>query len=367
VPTVRHLYVHVPFCAHRCGYCDFVTVTGHEAQHGSYVDALLAELAASEHLDPAGIDTVFVGGGTPTLLGPQLLGRLLDGLPAAAERTVECNPETVTPELARALADRGLRVSLGAQSFQAPLLAVLERRATPAVVEAAVSTLREAGVANLSLDLIHGIPGQDRALLDADLDRLIALQPDHCSAYELEAKPGTRFTHAHGAELARQGELLEEHYERVIERLEGAGYTWYESANFARPGHESAHNLAYWLGRDYLGIGVGAVSTLGAERRVNAPRLQAYMDAIAAGQPAPAKLEELPGDTKQRERLMLGLRLADGVERAAVDAVVDPEALALLVAHGVVVERDGRIVLERRGRLLVNDVVARLLRDDGRP
>ena len=134
---VRHLYVHVPFCAHRCGYCDFVTVTGHDDQHAPYVDAVLAELAASDHLDPAGIDTVFVGGGTPTLLGPALLGRLLDGLPAAAERTVECNPETVTPELARALADRGLRVSLGAQSFQAPLLAVLERRATPAVVEAA--------------------------------------------------------------------------------------------------------------------------------------------------------------------------------------------------------------------------------------
>ena len=140
---------------------------------------------------------------------------------------------------------------------------MLERRATPAVVEAAVTTLREAGVANLSLDVIHGIPGQDRALLDADLDRLVALEPDHCSVYELEAKPGTRFTHAHGAELARQGELMEEHYERVIERLEGAGYTWYESANFARPGRESQHNRAYWLGRDYLGIGVGAVSTVG--------------------------------------------------------------------------------------------------------
>jgi oxygen-independent coproporphyrinogen-3 oxidase len=367
VPTVPHLYVHVPFCAHRCGYCDFVTVTGHDDQHAPYVDALLAELHRSPHLDPGAVETVFVGGGTPTLLGPALLGRLLDGLPAAAERTVECNPETVTPELARTLAERGLRVSLGAQSFQAPLLAVLERRATPAVVEAAVATLRDAGVANLSLDVIHGIPGQDRALLDADLDRLIALEPDHCSVYELEAKPGTRFTHAHGAELARQSELLEEHYERVIDRLEGAGYRWYESANFARPGRESRHNMAYWLGRDYLGIGVGAVSTVGAERRVNAPRLAAYLAAIGAGEPAPAKIEDLPATTRQRERLMLGLRLADGVERADVDEAIDPAALALLVAHAVVVERRGRIVLERRGRLLVNDVVARLLRDDGRP
>ena len=310
---------------------------------------------------------MFVGGGTPTLLGPELLGRLLDGLPAAAERTVECNPETVTPELARTLADRGLRVSLGAQSFQAPLLAVLERRATPAVVEAAVATLREAGVENLSLDVIHGIPGQDRALLDADLDRLVALAPDHCSVYELEAKPGTRFTRAHGADLARQGELMEEHYERVIERLEGAGFTWYESASFARPGHESRHNLAYWLGRDYLGIGVGAVSTIGTERRVNSPRLAAYLTSIAAAEPAPSRIEIVPAATRQRERLMLGLRLAEGVERATVDDAIDPDALALLVAHDVVVERGGRIVLERRGRLLVNDVVARLLRDAGRP
>jgi oxygen-independent coproporphyrinogen-3 oxidase len=364
--ATRHLYVHVPFCAHRCGYCDFVTVTGHGDRHAPYVDALLAELAGSG-LDPAAVETVFVGGGTPTLLGPALLDRLLAGLPEAPERTVECNPETVTPELADVLAGRGIRVSLGAQSFQAPLLQVLERRATPEVVEEAVTQLRAAGVANLSLDLIHGIPGQDRVLLDDDLDRLIALAPEHCSVYELEAKPGTRFTHAHGAELARQAELLEEHYERVIERLEGAGYTWYETANFCRPGFMSQHNRAYWLGRDYLGIGVGAVSTLGDERRVTTPRIAPYLEAIAAGRPAPAKVERLTPEIRRRERLMLGLRLAEGVERASVEGAVDDDALALLATHGVVAEADGRIVLERRGRLLVHDVVARLSRDDGRP
>jgi oxygen-independent coproporphyrinogen-3 oxidase len=358
--------VHVPFCAHRCGYCDFVTVTGHADRHVPYVDALLAELRRSG-LDPAPVETVFVGGGTPTLLGPALLDRLLAGLPEAAERTVECNPETVTPELAAVLAARGIRVSLGAQSFQAPLLAVLERRATPEVVEGAVATLRAAGVANLSLDLIHGIPGQDRALLDDDLDRLLALAPEHCSVYELEAKPGTRFTHAHGAELARQADLLEEHYERVIERLEAAGYDWYETANFCRPGFASQHNRAYWLGRDYLGIGVGAVSTLGDERRVNAPRIAPYLDAVGAGEPPPARVEPLTPEIRGRERLMLGLRLAEGVERASVEGVVDDEALALLRAHGVVAEANGRIVLERRGRLLVHDVVARLTRDERRP
>jgi oxygen-independent coproporphyrinogen-3 oxidase len=360
--ATRHLYVHVPFCAHRCGYCDFVTVTGHADRHAPYVDALLEEVTRAD-LAPA-LETVYVGGGTPTLLGPVLLDRLLAGLPEAPERTVECNPETVTPELAAVLAARGIRVSLGAQSFQAPLLAVLERRATPAVVESAVATLRAANVANLSLDLIHGIPGQDRTLLDADLDRLLALAPDHCSVYELEAKPGTRFTHAHGAELARQAELLEEHYERVIERMEGAGYAWYETANFCRPGFASQHNRAYWLGRDYVGIGVGAVSTVTDERRVNTPRIGPYLEAIAAGAPAPARVEPLTADVRRRERLMLGLRLAEGVARSDVEGAVDDDALQLLVRHGVVREPNGRIVLERRGRLLVHDVVARLVRDD---
>ena len=268
VGATHHLYVHVPFCAHRCGYCDFVTVTGHEDRHAPYVDALLAELGR-RGLDPAGVETVFVGGGTPTLLGPALLDRLLRGLPEAAERTVECNPETVTPELAAVLAARGMRVSLGAQSFQAPLLAVLERRATPEVVEGAVATLRAAGVANLSLDLIHGIPGQDRALLDADLDRLIALAPDHCSAYELEAKPGTRFTHAHGAELARQARAARGPL-RARDRAPRGGRLRLvrDAPTSAAPASQSQHNRAYWLGRDYLGIGVGAVSTLGDERRV---------------------------------------------------------------------------------------------------
>ncbi len=214
------------------------------------------------------------------------------------------------------LAARGMRVSLGAQSFQAPLLAVLERRATPAVVEAAVTTLRAAGVANLSLDLIHGIPGQDRALLDADLDRLLALAPEHCSVYELEAKPGTRFTHAHGAELERQAELLEEHYERVIERLEGAGYDWYETANFCRSGLRVAAQPRLLAGprlrrhRHRRGLDVGD------ERRVNAPRIAPYLEAIAAGAPAPARVEALTADVRRRERLMLGLRLAEGVERS---------------------------------------------------
>ena len=185
------------------------------------------------------MQTIFLGGGTPTFTEPAALAHLLAALPTAGEVTVEANPETVTPELAALLREHGVnRVSLGAQSFQPHLLEVLERRASPADVRAAVPTLREAGFDNLSLDLIYGIPGQTNDDLARDLEAALALEPEHLSCYELEAKPGTRFTHAHGAELERQAEALEGYFEAVVETLTAAGYRWYETANFcrARPG-----------------------------------------------------------------------------------------------------------------------------------
>src|SRR5687768_4486549 len=181
----HHLYVHLPFCAHRCGYCDFVTVVGHAEDHGAYVDALLAELELERDL-VGDVDTIFLGGGTPTITEPAALARLLAGLPPAAETTVEANPETVTPGLAALLREHGVsRISLGAQSFQPHLLETLERRARPEDVRGAVRTLREAGFDNVSLDLIYGIPGQSAADLQRDLADAIALEPEHLSAYEL--------------------------------------------------------------------------------------------------------------------------------------------------------------------------------------
>ena len=207
---VRHLYVHLPFCAHHRGYCDFVTVVGREGWHGRYVDALLAELELVRGRLSDRVETVFLGGGTPTLTDGSELRRLLAALPAASEVTVEANPETVTPALARLLREAGVtRVSLGAQSFQPGLLHVLERRASPDAVRAAFYHLRDAKFDNISLDLLHGIPGQSTAALEADIDEALTLAPEHVSYYELEAKPGTRFAHAHGAELARQAEALE--------------------------------------------------------------------------------------------------------------------------------------------------------------
>ena len=363
---VRHVYVHLPFCAHRCGYCDFVTAVGREGEHGAYVDALLAELALERELLAEPLETVFLGGGTPTFTTPAELARLLSALPEADEVTVEANPETVTPALAALLQESGVtRVSLGAQSFQPRLLDVLERRASPNDVRRAVSVLRGAGLDNVSLDLIYGIPGQTPAQLDADLTEALALSPEHLSCYELEAKAGTRFTHTWGAELTRQAEALETYFERVVERLTGAGYRWYETANFCRidSGRDlrSRHNLAYWLAHDYLGVGVGAVSTVGGTRWRNGPRLSRYVAALAAGELPPREPEALDEDVRIRERLLLGLRLDEPLQIAEVADAIDGDALARLISLGLV-ERGGSTVrLTRRGRFLGGGVTAELL------
>jgi oxygen-independent coproporphyrinogen-3 oxidase len=358
---VAHLYVHVPFCAHRCGYCDFVTVTGNEDRHAAYIDALLAEFDSERRLLAIPLTTIFIGGGTPTLLGPALLDRLLGSLPPASEVTVEANPETVDDALAEVLVRHGVRVSLGAQSFGARELAVLERRATPETVRGAVATLRAAGVANLNLDVLFGIPGETRAALDRDIDSALALGPDHLSCYELEAKPGTRFTHTHGAELARQAELLEDHYEHVIERLEGAGYRWYETANYCRDDRRCRHNLAIWRGEDYLGIGVGAVSTIGLLRRRNGPRLGPYLEALARGDTPIRVQEDLSPDERLHERIMLGLRLDEPMVVAPVRDGLDLPEVKRLAGLGLVVEDGGTLTLTRRGRMVANDVISRLI------
>lgn len=362
--AVRHLYVHLPFCVHRCGYCDFVTAVGRADEHGRYVDALLAELERERGVLAPRVETVFVGGGTPTFTAPAALARVLAALPSAAEVTVEANPETVTPALAALLREHGVtRVSLGAQSFRPHLLEVLERRATPAQVRQAFQLLREAGFDILSLDLLYGIPGQSPADLDADLDDALALGPEHLSAYELEAKPGTRFTHRFAEELARQAEALEGHAARVVERLRDAGFRWYETSNFARvDGRDlrAAHNLAIWRGDDYLGLGVGAVSTLGYARRRNLPSLPRYEAALLGGDAPPREVERLDGPTRAVERLMLGLRLDEPLPLAGLEGAVDHAALDRLVARGVVERHDGAIRLADAARLLGGAVTAEL-------
>ena len=372
--VVRHLYVHLPFCGHRCGYCDFVTVVGRRGEHARYVAALLAELELERAVLAPHLETVFLGGGTPTFTEPEALRRVLRRVPAAEEVTVEANPETVTPRLAALLREEGVtRVSLGAQSFQPELLEVLERHAQPDDVRRAFYDLRDAGFDNISLDLIYGIPGQSPSAVAADIDEALALRPEHLSCYELEAKPGTRFTHAHGEELARQAEAMETYFEEVVDRLTTAGYRWYETANFCRAAEadggrdlRSRHNLAYWLGRDYLGIGIGAVSTVAGRRWRTTPRLPAYLEALERGSPPAREVEELGADVRRRERVMLGLRLDEPLPLEPTDGVVDRGALRRLERLGLLAHPTGEdgveaLALTRRGRLLGGGVTAELL------
>jgi oxygen-independent coproporphyrinogen III oxidase len=366
---VRHLYAHLPFCAARCGYCDFVTVVGRRGQHRAYVDALLTELALEAEVLAPRLESIFLGGGTPTFTEPAELERLLRALPPAVEVTVEANPETVTPRLAALLRECGVsRVSLGAQSFQPRLLGVLDRKAGPDDVRRAVYALRDANFDNISLDLIYGIPGQSAADLDADLSDALALEPEHLSCYELEAKPGTRFTHAHGAELARQAEAMESYFERVVARLTANGYRWYETANFCRPAGRadgrdlrSRHNLAYWRGRDYLGLGIGAVSTINGRRWRTTPRLGTYLAALAARERPERHVEELSQDVRRSERLLLGLRLDEPLELRGLEGAVDWGAVDRLVRLGLVQRGAERMALTSRGRFLGGGVTADLL------
>ena len=363
--SARHLYVHLPFCASRCGYCDFVTVVGQDGRHAAYVDALLTELELEREALAPRVESVFLGGGTPTLTEPRSLERFLRALPPAEEVTVEANPETVTPAVAALLRDGGVtRVSLGAQSFQPQLLEVLERRARPDDVRRAFTVLREAGFENLSLDLIYGIPGQSAADLDADLSEALALEPEHVSAYELEAKPGTRFTHSHGEELARQADAMESYFERVVARLTEAGYRWYETANFCRAESRdlrSRHNLAYWRGRDYLGIGIGAVSTIAGRRWRTTPRLGRYLASLQEGERPERELEELPVQVRSSERVLLGLRLDEPLSLDGLGDAVDARAVERLERLGLVDHDGDRLALSERGRFLGGGVTAELL------
>ena len=363
----RHLYVHLPFCAHRCGYCDFVTVVGRHSQHAEYVEALLAELELERRVLALQLETVFLGGGTPTFTEPAALERLLASLPPASEVTVEANPETVTQELARMLRAQGVnRISLGVQSFRPHLLEVLDRVVQPDTVRRAFYHLRDAGFDNISFDLIYGIPGQAPSDLDADLADALELGPEHLSCYELEAKHGTRFTHAHGEELERQADAMESYFELVVDRLTGAGYRWYETANFCRSSEgdlRSRHNLAYWLGRDYLALGVGAVSTIDGRRWRNTPRLAGYMQALGRGIVPERKIEPLSHDVRRRERVMLGLRLDEPLVLGDLAEVVDERAVSRLALLGLVRSDAERqtLALTPRGRFLGGGVTADLL------
>ncbi|WP_297081354.1 radical SAM family heme chaperone HemW [uncultured Demequina sp.] len=382
------VYIHVPFCAVRCGYCDFNTYAPGDTGFGSrddYVAAALGEMAQARDAmagDERPARTVFIGGGTPTMLDARALSALLDGvretwgLAPDAEVTTEANPDSVTPESLAALASAGFtRVSLGMQSALPHVLATLERTHRPENMGRAVAAARAAGL-SVSLDLIYGTPGESLADWEASLDAAIALEPDHISAYALVIEPGTRM----GAQL-RRGEIeavdldtQADMYERADARLAEAGYAWYEVSNWARePGQECRHNIAYWTSQDWWGVGPGAHSYLGprigpdgseaaAERWWNVKLPRAYAQRVAAGESPAAEREPLSEADLALEAVMLRLRLAEGMPVAALPEPRPREAAAL-VADGILDGREligGRLRLTLRGRLMADAAVRAL-------
>ncbi|WP_347344260.1 radical SAM family heme chaperone HemW [Microbacterium sp.] len=372
-------YVHVPFCRVRCGYCDFNTYTATElrgARRDAYADEVLREIALSRAvlgergpLRPA--DTVFFGGGTPTLLPPGDLARMLAGIRDAfgladgAEVTVEANPDTVTDAVARTLADAGVtRLSIGMQSAVPHVLAALDRTHDPGNVRTAVAAARRAGL-DVSVDLIYGAPGESLADWRTSLETALALDPDHVSAYALIVEDGTKLARQirRGELPAPDDDLQAAMYETADDALTAAGLHWYEVSNWARDdAHRSRHNLAYWRGFDWWGYGPGAHSHVAGLRWWNVKHPAAYAERLAAAA-SPAAARERPDEAARRlERVLLESRIADGL---AVSEVVGEgrHAVASLIADGLIQGADavrGRIVLTRRGRLLADAVVRAL-------
>ncbi len=383
----RSLYLHVPFCFHKCHYCDFYSIVDSRDRQAAFVDRLDREIQAIGALaDQPPLRTIFVGGGTPTLLRPDLWERLAASLRTNLnlsnpdlEFTVECNPETATPELFDVLQGAGVnRLSFGAQSFNTAHLKTLERWHDPDSVPRALELAHAAGIRRVSLDLIYGIPGQtlDEAL--DDIERALALGVTHLSAYALTYEPGTAMTARRDrGEFAEPDEDLEaDIYDAAVARLAEAGLGRYEVSNFARADHECRHNLAYWRQEAWLAAGPSASGHLhepdgGSHRWKNVPRLDSYLRDDFEGL-APVIDYEAPDALRLvAERIMSGIRLAEGVDRIAIlDAAdrAEPGAAARLQAaerepreRGWLLERDDRWVLSDAGFLFADGVARRFL------
>ncbi|MDP3951268.1 radical SAM family heme chaperone HemW [Microbacterium sp.] len=372
-------YLHIPFCRVRCGYCDFNTYTSGElrgARQEDYADTLSAEISLARRvLSEAGalrpMDTVFFGGGTPTLLPAGDLARMLEravdafGMADGAEVTVEANPDTVTPAVARTLAEAGVtRLSIGMQSAVPHVLAALDRTHQPGNVRTAVEAAKDAGLA-VSVDLIYGAPGESLADWEASLDDALSLESDHISAYALIIEEGTKL-----ARQIRRGEvprpdddLQADMYELADARLAGAGFEWYELSNWARSDDQrSRHNLAYWRGNDWWGFGPGAHSHVAGLRWWNVKHPAAYAQRVAASESPAAGTERPDAKAHLLERVLLESRLADGLAIADIP-VQNRGRVAGLIADGLIegaAALRGRVRLTLRGRLLADAVVRAL-------
>ena len=355
----RHIYVHIPFCARICPYCAFYKVRPDPSQTVRFCEAILVELAGARAAQPK---TIFFGGGTPTALTSKQLEILLRGFRAQLdlshlqEWTVEANPGSVSERKAGILREAGVdRISLGVQSFDDRLLALLGRDHSAAQAEATVRLLRRNGFKNLNLDLMFGLPGQALAQWEETLRRAIALEPEHLSAYCLTYEEDTEFLRRHErGELRSDPEADAEFFEAAGELLGAAGFDHYEVSNYARAGFQSIHNRAYWSGSDYLGIGPSAVSTLGLRRWQNVPDYRLYADRVLRGESASTGDEILTPEMKRAEAIALSLRTDRGVPADWVRH--RPNEVEEFVRLGLMEASAERYVLTQAGRFLADSV-----------
>ncbi|MCE2875367.1 MAG: radical SAM family heme chaperone HemW [Planctomycetaceae bacterium] len=372
----RGAYVHVPFCRHKCHYCDFYSFVDGDGRADAYVDRALAEMAAWKPLVNGSLRTLFVGGGTPTMLAPAQLGKLLGGLRTSfhwdegAEWTVEANPETVTPEIAATLRASGVtRVSMGAQSFQPRLLQALERHHDPASVVRAVQHLRAAGIEQVNVDLIYAIPGGTLEEWHDDLKQALALQPDHVSCYGLMYESNTPLgqRHAKGQVASAPEELEVAMHHAACEALGAAGFDHYEISNWSLPGRRCRHNELYWRNEDWLTVGPSASGHASGLRWRNVPRLG---DWLADGPWAPVQdVERLNDDGQVGEAFMMGLRLIAGMPHDRVERLlargtkgtVRRLAIARHTESGLLEHTPTALRLSSHGRLLASEVAIDLL------
>jgi len=383
------LYVHVPFCTVKCGYCDFNAYAGQEGLMAAYAQALVREGQLwGGRLSGRSVSTVFFGGGTPSLLPVEILSTVMAGLRDAfdiephAEVSLEANPDGLDESHLRGLRGLGVtRLSLGMQSFDDDELHALDRLHSAADNVAAFGAARAAGFHSISMDLIFGLPGQPLPRWQASLERAIALGPDHLSLYALTVEEGTPLARdvVRGRTPAPDPDAQAEQYECAEARLETAGYEHYEISSWARPGHRCRHNETYWRCGEYLGLGAGAHSYLGRVRFANAATPARYVELVeqswAQSEPGGglgqiASCERVTEETARADALTLGLRLLEGVDRPSFRGRfrVDPldlfgERLREPIEAGLLEVRGERLLLTSRGRLLANEVAVRLLPD----
>jgi oxygen-independent coproporphyrinogen-3 oxidase len=375
---IAGVYVHVPFCVHKCHYCDFYSIVDGLGKADAYVDRLLEECAAAVEGGLANhpITTIFVGGGTPTLLPPRALERLLGGLSPLLggrqdrEWTVEANPETVTPEIAGVLADAGVtRVSIGSQSFQPALLKRLERLHDPASVGRAVAAIKAAGITSFNIDMIFGIPSETMAELEADLAAVAAIDPPHLSWYGLIYEPGTPLAVrlSRGEVQAVEESLEAAMYERICQWSRERGYDQYEISAFCRAGEACRHNLCYWQDGSYWPLGPAAAGHVGSMRWRNVRHLGRYMDSSGLG-----PIEQVidgDDDTAVGEALMMGLRLRAGIPADRIESLLARGSrgdqrraiIAAACAREHLAWQDGALVLTDAGILIADSIIIDLL------